>query len=520
MKKGIFWLPIILFNLGYLREGMASKPISKNWPLFSTGITIGNRKSNVAVCTLSSEISLPKKDIAVVGMMRTQNLGIERMIQNVLSNTYIRYIVLCGRESKGHMAGDSLLKLWENGVNSKGKIINSSVPMAYIQHLDKSMINRFRKQIEIVNMIGVVERDKIMEKVKSLEKKKPFGDAVELKGQVKVDKLLAKPDTESYITPHVIYSETISDAWYRAAKRVWSAGNIVERDDWNSNIKEVQNLVVLVENPLKKPMHNKHFNWSKERLEEYSKEYLTAEKGDFEYTYGERMTHWGSESLKEGSFAIDQIREVIIPSLRSSPRTRRAIAITLNPQIDIFVKSPPCMVLNQFLLRNKKIHLTTYFRSHDIFGASLANWYALAKLLGFVSKKVGAKPGTLTSVSCSAHIYERDFGSVIEMLQEGGEEEMVAKDHSFQMDPEGFFTIHIEDGQIVVRYHITLYPNGPGILKRTIKGKDPMKIYHTISRLDLISRYDHAAYLGVELEKAAICLKKGINYVQDSEIEF
>jgi len=494
--------------------------ISEGWPIFSSGIDVGKKESNVAICTLTSNMKFPMDDIAVVGMMKTENLGIERMIQNVLSNTYIRYIVLCGSESKGHMAGDSLIKLWKNGIDDKGKIIDSSVPMAYIQHLDKKMVDRFRKQVEIVDMINTKDTEEVLKKTNSLKKKKPFGEAIDISGQVKREFLISKSDAEAYITPHVVYADNISEAWLTSVSRVWNAGNVMKKDDWDSDIKEVQNLVVKIDNPLEKPMHNEHFLWSEDRLEEYSKEYLSSEKGDFEYTYGERLTNWGADSLKEGQFAIDQIREVIIPTLRKRPKTRRAIAITLNPQVDIFVKSPPCMVTNQFLVRDDKLHITTYFRSHDIFGASLANWYALAKLLEFVAKKIGVKPGTITSISCSAHIYERDFSKVIEMVQKESKDELLARDHGFRMDPEGFFTIELDSNIIVVKYYVPLYPGGPGILKRVIKGNNPKKIYHTISRLNLVSRYDHAAYLGSELEKAHTCMKTGTKYVQDEELKF
>ena len=40
-------------------------------------------------------------------------------------------------------------------------------------------------------------------------------------------------------------------------------------------------------------------------------------------------------------------------------------------------------------------------------------------------------------------------------------------------------------------------------------------IYEEIQRRNLISRMEHAAYLGMELEKAEIALKLNKKYVQD-----
>ena len=65
-------------------------------------------------------------------------------------------------------------------------------------------------------------------------------------------------------------------------------------------------------------------------------------------------------------------------------------------------------------------------------------------------------------------------------------------------DPLGFFTIRPfpEEGVIQVRYyrHHTLLS--------IITGKTPEELYYKITSLKLISRMEHAAYLGKELEKA------------------
>ncbi|MCP8307109.1 MAG: dihydropteroate synthase-like protein [archaeon] len=48
-----------------------------------------------------------------------------------------------------------------------------------------------------------------------------------------------------------------------------------------------------------------------------------------------------------------------------------------------------------------------------------------------------------------------------------------------------------------------------------IKGKEAEEIYRTIIDLGLVSLYDHAAYLGSELQKAQIALNTGKSYLQD-----
>ena len=48
--------------------------------------------------------------LAIVGTMHTENLGIERVIKNVLANPHIRFLLLCGEDTQqavGHLPGQS-----------------------------------------------------------------------------------------------------------------------------------------------------------------------------------------------------------------------------------------------------------------------------------------------------------------------------------------------------------------------------------------------------------------------------
>jgi dihydropteroate synthase len=51
-----------------------------------------------------------------------------------------------------------------------------------------------------------------------------------------------------------------------------------------------------------------------------------------------------------------------------------------------------------------------------------------------------------------------------------------------------------------------------------IKGETAENIFSTIEKMGLITRLDHAAYLGRELAKAEIALVTGKEYIQDSPL--
>lgn len=83
------------------------------------------------------------------------------------------------------------------------------------------------------------------------------------------------------------------------------------------------------------------------------------------------------------------------------------------------------------------------------------------------------------------------------------------------MDQLGFFTIKPfpDEGVIRVRYY-----NAKHQLAAEIEGKTAEEIYNTICREKLVSSMAHAAYLGSELQKAEIAMKKRRDYVQDDPL--
>jgi len=93
---------------------------------------------------------------ALAGTLQTENIGIEKVITNVVANPNIRYVVICWRESQGHLPADALINLVENGVkNDKRRtIIGAKAPTPYLPNIPLDSIERFRKQITVVNLFS------------------------------------------------------------------------------------------------------------------------------------------------------------------------------------------------------------------------------------------------------------------------------------------------------------------------------------------------------------------------------
>jgi tetrahydromethanopterin S-methyltransferase subunit A len=109
--------------------------------------------------------------------MRTENLGVERVIVNTIANCHMRYIVVCGKESKGHAAGQTLIAIHENGIDENGKIIGSKGAIPFIENITKEAVERFRRQVKkVVNLIEETDTVKIIETIKLLPREEPYSE--------------------------------------------------------------------------------------------------------------------------------------------------------------------------------------------------------------------------------------------------------------------------------------------------------------------------------------------------------
>ncbi len=120
---------------------------------------IGNPDSCVAVATLSCRIDLPEERVAIWGEIRTENIGVEKVVANVISNPNIRRLIIWGVDVKGHRSGDALKALNENGIDAANRVLGSSGALPYIENIDSDAVARYAEQIQIVDMIGNTSMD-------------------------------------------------------------------------------------------------------------------------------------------------------------------------------------------------------------------------------------------------------------------------------------------------------------------------------------------------------------------------
>lgn len=142
-----------------LSDDRTASAMINDWPPVRGDYALGNPLNRVAVVTLSSRISLD--GAAISGPCVTENLGIEKIIANVISNSNIRFLIICGIESRGHLPGDTILALHKNGLDEWGRIIGSRGAIPFIENLPREAISRFQSQVEVVDKIGTVDSREI-----------------------------------------------------------------------------------------------------------------------------------------------------------------------------------------------------------------------------------------------------------------------------------------------------------------------------------------------------------------------
>jgi tetrahydromethanopterin S-methyltransferase subunit A len=89
---------------------------------------------------------------ALSGTVQTPNVGFEKMICNLVANPNIRYLILGGPESAGHLTGEALKALFLNGIDAKKRIVGTEAGHAALFNLPREAIERFLKQISLIDL--------------------------------------------------------------------------------------------------------------------------------------------------------------------------------------------------------------------------------------------------------------------------------------------------------------------------------------------------------------------------------
>jgi tetrahydromethanopterin S-methyltransferase subunit A len=91
----------------------------------------------------------------------------------VVANPNIRYLIICGPESPGHLVGNALLALAKNGLDEKKRIIVTDAPTPYLFNIPSEFVERFRKQLTVIDLVNEGSPDVLRQTVWSCYQEKP-----------------------------------------------------------------------------------------------------------------------------------------------------------------------------------------------------------------------------------------------------------------------------------------------------------------------------------------------------------
>lgn len=135
-----------------------SRTVPTNWPAAKGSYLVSDPTAPVAVCVLTSEelvrATAELAGVAISGSVQTANSGIEAIVLNTISNGNIRFLVVCGKESKLFRPGQSLVALAANGVDSERLINGAEGYEPRLLTVSVPAIARFREQVAVVDLRG------------------------------------------------------------------------------------------------------------------------------------------------------------------------------------------------------------------------------------------------------------------------------------------------------------------------------------------------------------------------------
>ncbi len=511
------------------------------------------KAANVAVTflwTMRDAIvpKLYKENLAIATNFYTP-AGLEGMVRNILGNPYIRYIILLGEEYSSKeknktelTSANAIRTFFEKGINSERKIPGFEGAVHLDKNIPTELINKVRENVQLIDLNKKMQNSSFEEKIaecnrllKTVEKKPPF-----LEKPLTFDYDLAVESFPYEGGPLLVKGTTIPKTWIEIMYQIYRYGrdNLMDANT-DRRVKEINGLIAVVNDPQNLDLSINPFlvPMTADKVKAYQKEVLSSLLPEGKaYTYGNKLRAYFfpdsdyiksfmmSKEYKDFEFGqgphldknikylekgveIDQIKDMI-EALKRNLYSKSCVAITWHVADELMRKhkSSPCLVMLQPIVQNEKLNLTVYFRSHDMVQGWPENAYGCAAIQKEIASELGVECGIMTIISCSAQIYRHYYAQIEEMLEKYRKLEI---DYN---DTRGNYSIMIKDGRITVMH---LHPDTNKEIDR-IEGRTAKELGLKLAEKGEINAA-HALYLGVELARAEIALRKNLEYEQDKE---
>ncbi|MBF0564366.1 MAG: hypothetical protein HQK89_03900 [Nitrospirae bacterium] len=480
---------------------------------FKEKLTIINSGGYVGVVTLWSrqkvvierfresgvDLDPATSPIAVFGNLYGN--GIKYLLANLLNNPQIRVLVICGSNRSRTM--EELHSFFANGTES---YVSEGVERQRIVGTGRLLDNclsraLFENPPEVV-VLGDILKDEFSSAIKSFfdsisRRAEGITNAARNLQRMKVDLPEVKVSTfPSNLRAHTIVEDAPLEAWKELIYRLHRFGTIEDLGPNKGRRKELQNVKVIVETPVEESGDVlSTYGFSLDAFKSYQEKILNGQKReDDPYDYGNRIReHFGLDALYE-----------CIARLKENTQDRRSFISLWDTRFDMMAQqSTPCMVTIFFRVLQGRLTLSATFRVHNAIDAWLQNLYGLMAIQRTVCDAIGVPAGAITIISHSISLNISDYDKISGVIKEKG------KKFRFRPDPCGQFRVSVEEGLIVVRQLLD------GNVVNEYRSKKAERLQYELNRDSAISDIGHAIFIGRQMARAEMCIKRGEAFTED-----
>lgn len=483
-------------------------------PLYKPNQLICGRGHTAVVTGWTVKQAIAKQlqphEYAVIGQLYSPTRGISFLVRNLLANPQVRFLVILNATREDHNAGGSqcLFDFFQNGFevgrSDIGKpcwVIRSAIAGYIDVEIPAVALEQLRHSIEYQMVQSVSEGITQVRTYGSRTAIAPWGEPLIFPFEESEPTTLPGPRYG-----HRIEGKTIAETWVKIIHRIKTTGTI-RPTGYDGHWQELINLMAVVTDEPPKfyfPEPN-YLPVDRQFIEEYIAQILedAPQREGVKYTYGQRLRSW---------FGRDQVEQVIHKLIKEIDAA--SAVMTLWDVKDHEQGGSPC--LNHIWLRvvENELSLTAVLRSNDMFAAWVANAMGLRALQQHIRDQISQRSsynlqmGPLITLSQSAHIYDDTWENADQLIEN---QYTAIQQKQLYSDPSGNFLIELNQGEIAIAQTTP----GSGEIVRRYRGKNPLSLIRQICAATPAIHPVHAGYLGLELQKAAQCLKAGKHYTQD-----
>jgi tetrahydromethanopterin S-methyltransferase subunit A len=153
--------------------------VPESWPVQPGDYRVLHPRAVIALLLLGqapyAELDFAARTdaICLIGRLTTENIGVEHVVKNLISNPFIRHLVISGDEIAGHRPADALIKLKIHGMNKGGRIIEAAGARPVLKNILPAEVEHFRRQITVHDLTGCRDKNMIENTIRSLTQPRP-----------------------------------------------------------------------------------------------------------------------------------------------------------------------------------------------------------------------------------------------------------------------------------------------------------------------------------------------------------